>query len=452
MGRTKRERKNRQKAFDPVEPSIHNDLFKFLSVHGWKNSKILSVRSFIYTGRGLCAKQNLSEHETIIELPIRAMICYNTLENDKDFLMLFDGLEISTAHITFQSLLALYLQHQKLKDESSEWIVYIRTLPDDFTTPYFCQKTELYLLPENILLRVVEQNDIIKREFQELSKLLKVEERQNFTLEDFKWAYFVCNSRSVYINGSTLEPLVDQLVFKKLLSDAPNMALAPLLDLFNHSEKAVTKCQLSHSGGFISQNSEKIKRGEVHLSYQLQTAKAVKKFDQVFINYGSFNNTKLLLEYGFVLPNNQIDFLEFSLDDINNYIKQHSVLRTLQIPKHKYKFIRDHDLDQQMFIDGNDGVNHSFQAVIAILLVPQNIYNLTQVAFGDEINFNDIRQHVTDILKRKKFDFQKLSDGLEKQSDLSKSGRACLEYFYESMKLLDKVLKSVENFDNFPIK
>lgn len=453
MGRTERERrKKRRQTSDPPPPSIHHDLYKFLSGRGWRNANHLRVSAFPLTGRGLFAKKTLSEHETIIELPHQAMLAYHTIENDKNFIGIFNGLESAKSKVTFQSLLALYLQHQKLKAESSEWISYLKTLPEAFTAPFFCEKSELYLLPENILQKVVEQNSVIKRDFQELMMLVKDEERDNFTLNSFKWAYFVCNSRSVYVNGKSLEPLVDRLVFKELLCDAPNMALAPLLDLLNHSDKALTKSQLSHSDGFIAMNFQKIKNGEVQLNYQLQTLRNVKKFEQIFINYGTLNNTKLLLEYGFTLPDNQMDFLEFSLDDINNYVKEHTLLRTLQIPKHKYKFIRDHDLDQQMFIDVNDGLSHSFQAVLAILLVPQNIYNLTQVAFGDEINFNDIRHHAIEILKRKKFDFQTLSDGLEKRSSLSGSGRACLEYFCESMKLVDKVLNSVENYNNFPGK
>lgn len=371
------------------------------------------------------------------------MISYLTLESDEGFRRIFraDELERAKAVVTFQSLLAFYLHYQKLKGD--EWLEYIRTLPEAFTTPYFCNKSELYHLPEIVLEKVVDQNEIIRREFQALMTL--VESPESFSLEVFKWAYFVCNSRSVYINGKALEPLVDRPEFKELLSDAPNMALAPLLDLLNHSDQAMTKCQLTHSDSFIAQNANKIKTNEVQLCYQLYTQKALKKFNQVFINYGSYNNTKLLVEYGFVIPDNQMDFLEFTLDDINNYIKSHPTLRTLVIPKHKYKFIRDHNLDAQMFIDSNDGINHNFQAVLGILLVPQNIYNLTQVAFGDEINFDDIRQHAVEIMRKKKSDFEKLGGGLEGREDLSGSGRACLEYLRESMKLVDKVLNFVAN-------
>lgn len=448
MGRTKRLRlKRKQNSDPPLSPSLHYDLYKFLSSYGWQNPNQLTVTNFNLTGRGLRAKCNLSEHDLIIELPHQSMISYLTLQNDIGFVEIFDTDELESAKssVNFQSLLALYLVNEKLKGDESRWIAYIKTLPEAFTAPYFCKKNELYQLPESLLEKVVEQNETIKKNFQELTRIVKPECRHKFTLDLFKWAYFVCNSRSVYINGKSLEPLVDDLVFKEVLCDAPNMALAPLMDLLNHSDQAVTKNQLTHSESSIKQNSLKIRNGDVKLSYQLFTLKPVKKHNQIFINYGNFNNTKLLLEYGFTLPSNQMDFLEFSLNDVNNYIKNHRKLNTLLIPKHKYKFIRDHELDQQMFIDVNDGLNHNFQAVIAILLVPQNIYNLTQVAFGDELNFDDIRHHATEIVRQKKSDLEKMCAGLEKQNELSGSGSACCEYFRESMKLIDKVLDFVEN-------
>lgn len=382
----------------------------------------------------------------IIELPHRCLVSYLTLESDDRFAELFnrDELEAAKSVVTFQSLLSLYLHHQVLLGSDSEWLPYIRTLPDGFTTPYFLKKTELYFLPETLLEKIVEQNQTVKSNFQALMNLLKPEEREKFDLETFKWAYFVCNSRSVFISASSLEPLVDCIKFKELLTDSANMALAPFLDLLNHSDKAVTKSQLTHSEGAITKNAEKIKSNDVKLGYQLQTLKPVKKFEQIFIHYGNYNNTKLLLEYGFVLPSNEMDFLEFTLEDIQNYLKAHTELRTLLIPKHKYKFIRDHDLSQQMFIDATEGLNHNFQAVLAILLVPHNIYNLTQVAFGDELDFADIKPHALEIVKRKKFDFESLSSGLSQQQDLSKSGSECIEYYRESIRLIDKVLAFVE--------
>ena len=297
----------------------------------------------------------------------------------------------------------------------------------------------MYHLPQNVLENIVEQNVKIKNNYCALLAMMKPDSAEYYTLETFKWAYFACNSRSVYLDFNVLKPLINNNI-TKFLSDSPNLALAPLLDLLNHSSETTTNSQLTHSQGFVAQNADKITKGEVQLCYQLYSLKRIKKFTQVFINYGTYNNTKLLLEYGFVSPDNQMDFLEFSLGDVQNYVKNHHELKTLMIPKHKYKFIRDHNLDQQMFIDASDGLNHNFQAVLSILLIPQNVHNLTQITFGDELKFDNIRIYAIEILEMKKMEFEKHNDELQKQTEPSGSGIACQKYLKESVKLINKVL------------
>lgn len=452
MGRTKRYRclrKSERNMSQLPDSQVHHDLIKFLSNRGWRNENGLTVSSFSMTGRGLYAKKGINENDMIIELPFKCLISYFTIESDNKFIDLFNKEELDNLKgvFSFQALLAFYLSYQIILADNSEWIEYIKTLPEDFSVPYFCKKSELYQLPDYILEKVVEQNNVIKTNYQHLNNILNKNSTigDKITIDIFKFAYFACNSRSVYVKSSSFLPLVDHdLIFKELLSDEPNMALAPMLDLLNHSDKAATRCQLSYSEGFIENNVTKIMNDEIKLTYMLFTSNSRKKYEQIFINYGTYNNTKLLIEYGFILPNNEMDFLEFTLEDINNYIKSDNELRLMPIPKHKYKFIRDHNLDQQMYIDMNDGLNHNFQAVLAILLIPQNIYNLTQVAFGDELNFNDIKEHAVEIIKKKRIDVEKMFNGLKSQGELSKSAQTCLEYFHESQNLIDKVLNLIE--------
>lgn len=446
MGRTFRYRKSRKSQRNLLKdqqpsPRIHHDLYKFLVARGWRNENCLTVSTFKDTGRGLYAKRDLVEHEVLIELPIECMISVITLENDEKFIELFEAEKFDDykMQMSFHALLAFYLSFHKGLDEESQWSSYIKTLPDTFTTPYFCKKAELYYLPDHLLRMVVDQNNSIKNQCEVLRKLLKKEFEHSFNLDTFKWAYFAVNSRSVFVNWKSLEPLVELSLFKDLLIDEPKMALAPMLDLLNHSDRVKSNCQLSHADAFIEANVEKFKSKECKLTYQLTTS-VFNKYEQVFINYGTHNNTKLLLEYGFIIFDNQMDFLEFTLDDINNYIKTHEELRLMTVPKHKYKFIRDHGLDNELYIDTNDGLNHNFQAILSILLLPQNLYNLTQVAFGDDLNFDDVKHHAIKIVEKKKNEITTLHDGLIKLEDLSESALMCLKYYDESIKLINKVL------------
>lgn len=46
--------------------------------------------------------------------------------------------------------------------------------------------------------------------------------------------------------------------------------------------------------------------------YEIRTHNTYRKYDQVFISYGAHNNTHLLLEYGFTLPNNPHDVYDIN--------------------------------------------------------------------------------------------------------------------------------------------
>lgn len=439
MGRTHRCRKRRKLKIDKADNRNYNDLQKYLSARGWQNATNLKIGNFDNMGCGIYSKLNLEG--LLIELPVDCLMSYYNIESDLDFKNLFNEskLEESRNEISFQSLLAFYLSYHKLM-ESPDWLHYLKSLPETFSNPYFCKKTELHFLDDLILEKIVEQNDLIKKNLQKLVDLLKVEHKDLINIETFKWCYFACNTRSVYLNASALNPMIFNKFFKKILSDLPNMGLAPFLDYFNHSSDVVTRSQLSCHENFIEKNLEQIKSKEISLTYQLYSDNSWEKGQQIFINYGSYNNTKLLIEYGFFVPNNNKNFLDFSLNDINSYIKRHPEYKFWVIPKHKYKFIKDHDLDQQIYIDLTDGLSHNFQAILAILLIPSNLYNLTQVAFGDDINFQDIKQFSVEILNAKITEYGKLTKSLEKINELSESGRVCSDYYRECCGFIEKVL------------
>lgn len=44
--------------------------------------------------------------------------------------------------------------------------------------------------------------------------------------------------------------------------------------------------------------------------FEIKTYNSFRKYDQVFISYGAHSNTHLLMEYGFILPDNPHDVYE----------------------------------------------------------------------------------------------------------------------------------------------
>ena len=118
------------------------------------------------------------------------------------------------------------------RGETSNWHPYISSLPKKYSIPiYLCQHL-LNTLPSPIKRLAISQCDSVKNSFKKLEKLFyKLESifpvfKDSLSYEHFKWAWSTVNTRCI---------------FMKCLDDCPgelctyHLALAPFLDLLNHS-------------------------------------------------------------------------------------------------------------------------------------------------------------------------------------------------------------------------
>lgn len=77
--------------------------------------------------------------------------------------------------------------------------------------------------------------------------------------------------------------------------------MAPFLDFFNHSNTADVEAKLD------------LKRN----AYILKTNKPFKKYEQIFIKYGAFSNLRLLVEYGFIIKEDDLqDAVDFNFQEV----------------------------------------------------------------------------------------------------------------------------------------
>ncbi|EDS29701.1 conserved hypothetical protein [Culex quinquefasciatus] len=421
MGRTGRRRRCRRN--NVVECYEHTELYRSLGGLGWENGTELRVANFEETGKGLFSRRGFKAGDCIISLPFESLISLKSIEEDEAFLACFnkDALaDFSKGELQFQSLLALYLIYLRLEDNSPRK-AYLNSIPESFTTPYFCSKLEMANLPNVVLKQMVQQNEIIKQNFTLLQSILNNDSLQAVDLDLFKWAYFAVNTRSVYLEPRVLKLLLKgkTTFFAEKLKDEPNMALAPFLDFFNHNAGAETTSKLSISYESLT---KQFKKNQItHLYYELFTSKPVPPFSQIFISYGTHNNTKLLLEYGFSLPANPQDFLELTLDDINAFIRADPELRPLKIHREKYRFIADHSLGEQLFFVPGDLLSHNLAVCLTLLFVEQNIYQLRTVAFGELPPLDPIRDLATRLAQFKLRELETSSRALAKLPDLTAS-------------------------------
>jgi hypothetical protein len=128
----------------------------------------------------------------------------------------------------------------------------------------------------------------------------------DFTLDDALWAFSMVRSRSL---------AVPELDDDNNADDRMPLALIPGLDLLNHAFGSGTQLQL-----VVDDDSN----GEHSTSkWVLTSSDSVKAGDEVFLSYGDDkDNWKLLLTYGFAVPNNPNALVFWSWRDLLDAARQ----------------------------------------------------------------------------------------------------------------------------------
>lgn len=442
MGRTYRSRKQRHRLAQAQEQTKDEhflpDLFKYLSSLGWKNETALTARNFASTGRGLCSKLALEVESELIRLPADTLLTIKTLENDNEFKKLFNESKIDKDHkITFQSLLTFYILYQEQLSQESRFKAYLKSLPLHFTTPYFCPVGELQYLPENILEQTVEQNRKIKESYANLKLVVDLQDFGDiYSLQKFRWSYFVVNSRSVHVFARQFKP--ENSFFQSFLTGDCNLALAPFLDLFNHSDQVQTQADLIRN--------PQTKELEFTLTLEKCKRNRIPRFQQLYISYGALTNLKLLLEYGFFLPSNNHDYFEFSLNDIENFLQLEKSLKGRIFHSNKFKFIREHNLCDQMFVHQDEGISHNLHVVFHLLFKVESYFPniLNQVAFGSVEQLDNVNEEILLLLEFKLNEYQIYIKAFDSLQNVSKSGLVAKNYLLECLKYIQNCITTLK--------
>lgn len=444
MGRTGRTRARRkssstsQQCLDHRED--HIDLAKSLAAVGWTNETQLRVANFPLIGRGVYSTKNLKANDLLIEINTSALITIYTIENDDGFRKMFGDRLASGGHtIRSQCLFAiyiLYLRHHKRKT------AYIESIPNDFTVPYFCNDKELHGISDDIQEKVVGQRQIINRTYQTLELVFGQTVCwccQQFLVptivnkSSFEWAFFAVNSRSVYLDPDDIAP---QRSIDQILCDKPNMALAPFLDLLNHSSNVETVQRVRRTANSLP-------------LYQLYTKTPVQRYEQIFISYGALDNIKLITEYGFSLPANRFDVFTFTFEEVMQLLPS--------IPYKLKLFFKAHTLDQNLNISRDHGFSHSFLRIFHLLeniakdaSLSEHGGRLSRLVYADgaELLSDSARNHATNLIAHKITIFSKRLNYFERLRSSGRLSDGVMGYVH----YLEDSLRWLEEFLNKPDK
>ena len=157
------------------------------------------------------------------------------------------------------------------------------------------------------------------------------------------------------------------------ISNRNNLALAPYLDMLNHSSKANIKAgpnvlnKLSWKDNSMLRKCKKeiLSRNEKD-AYEIITHTTYQKYDQVFINYGAHGNLQLYMEYGFSEENNQNDFVPVVIDEIKEIFLLYHKSFENRLVKKAQEIVQQNKLHENLRIDSS-GPSWSVAATFFIM-------------------------------------------------------------------------------------
>lgn len=181
--------------------------------------------------------------------------------------LLESGYELISPKHTFLSLLLL---DEKAKQDSF-WKEYIAVLPTSYKSfPIFFEELELAQLEGSSFLYMIREKVADLRKDYDLIRSVDADFKYSFM--EFCWARTTVCSR----------------IFGLVIDGVKTDALVPFADMLNHRVPKHTSWNYSQiQGGFVIESVEDIERGS-----------------EVFDSYGRKCNSRFLLNYGFVMPNN----------------------------------------------------------------------------------------------------------------------------------------------------
>jgi histone-lysine N-methyltransferase SETD3 len=221
--------------------------------------------------RGLCALDDIAPEETLLRIPSRYVL---TLEEARSSSMgrLLDAHAPADEEWVY---LAAFLLQEKDRGERSFWKPFLDSLPKSFPSlPFFFDERELSLLKGSIAPRLVRSlRESLKAQHVYLCEHIPGFER--FTFDTFVWAHFAVVTRT----------------FSSPRNGTAAAYLVPLVDMINDGRPWDTQWGWSEDG----------------THFELKSASAVTRGQELRASYGEKSNLHLLLQYGFAHEENAHD-------------------------------------------------------------------------------------------------------------------------------------------------
>lgn len=350
----------------------------WLAENDMRRNEKLVLAIFDDTGRGVLTKKKIRKGEELINLPLNLTINVTTILMDNFFCSIF--IENSKPclieykeSVSFQSLMAFYLTFLSHQKGNTKWSIYLESLPKEYTVPYFLPNELKQNIDNDILCVVTKQKDIINSSFSIFENILLnnvsvdetiVQFKKSFSLSEYEWAYFTVNTRCVFMDLSKVIDLnTIEYSIIGLICDNTKIALCPYLDMINHSPSARNETKLLVSRNIKNINLNKLDKHLLsNVQFSIYTKNNFDSYTQVFICYGDSHNLKLITEYGFFIPDNELDYVSFTFEDVNTFLES----KSLKLSQDQTSFISSHGLNKDLYIDCK-GLSFNFYGLLMVV-------------------------------------------------------------------------------------
>jgi hypothetical protein len=261
----------------------------------------------------------------------------------------------------------------------------------------------------------------------------------NFNCEEFAWAWFTVNTRAVYIKNSLLKNYTTEPHQANLPDEYENLALAPFLDMFNHSSNASVEAGLNLNPR-ISDSF-----------YEIRTNNRYLKYDQVFINYGPHGNLRLYVEYGFAEENNQNDFVPITINEIMEAIRVHYNLSSESLVIEKsLKILQKSKLHENLRID-HSGPSWNIAASLFVInnvcrnQIKHNTEWQNVFTIEDFSDYTEIKSQQTFLVRSKIKELTKCVEKINQKLNVQNGCKLASKSFKMALNLLNFHLSILES-------
>ncbi|KAG6008119.1 hypothetical protein E4U21_005001 [Claviceps maximensis] len=246
----------------------------------------LELADFPVTGRGLRTLTRFKEGGNILTIPSGVLW---TVEHAYADPILGPALRSTSPRLSVEDTLAVYILYVRSRESGYDGRRnHVERLPSSYSSSIFfteeqlevCAGTSLYTVTKQLEQSI--ENDHRQLVMRILGQHPDLFPLDKFNIKDYKWALCTVWSRSMDFalpEGKSIR------------------LLAPFADMLNHSSEAKQCHVYDTSSGNLS----------------IVAGKDYEAGDQVFINYGSIPNNRLLRLYGFVVPGNPNDSYDLVL-------------------------------------------------------------------------------------------------------------------------------------------